>query len=100
CSTVLVSGVGLAHDALFLAVPVTLFFGSAFVEQLLTLHQGDLAFYLVLFPVERERDAGIACLIHLADDLGDFLGVQQQFAGAGRVRNHMGRGGVQRRDVG
>ncbi len=60
-------GVCVPHDALLLAVPVAFFFGGPLVELLLAFNEGNLAFNLVLFPIERKRDAGMAGLVHLAD---------------------------------
>ena len=38
------------HDAGFFAIPVTLFFGSAFIVGFLTLGEADIYFYLGTFP--------------------------------------------------
>ena len=46
-----------------------------------------------------DRHQRVAGPLNLADQLADFVGVEQQFAGAGRVGMHMGGSLGQRRDV-
>src|SRR5690606_11064929 len=82
----------LAQQALLLALPVALLLGLALVVLLLALGEADLHLHAALGVMQVERHQRIAALLHLADELADLLGVQQQLARAGRVRAHVGRG--------
>ena len=64
-------------NTLLLAVPVPFFLCCALVKQLLAFHQSDFALYLVLFPVHRQWNSGVAGLIYLPHNFANFFGVQQ-----------------------
>ena len=89
----------LTHDTCFLAIPVALLLGGALVMKLLAAYQGQFAFDQVLFPVEFERHAGVPLLLRLREDLGDFLAMQEQLAGPGRVRQNVCARRVERHDM-
>src|SRR5471032_3464145 len=85
------SMLGAAHDLRFFAFPVALFLGFAFVVELLALCKADLAFHAAALVVEVQRDKRMTFLLDLADELRDLFTVQQQLAGADRVRMDVGR---------
>ena len=61
-------------------------FGFALVPQLLAFGQGEFNLHSTVLEVHPRGDEGQALLLGLADELADFLLVDQQFAGAqGRV---------------
>ena len=68
--------------------------GITLVVFLLALAQCNLALDQVLAPIPGQADAGIALLLYGSGELVEFAGIEQQFARAHRVGNHMGaRGG-------
>jgi hypothetical protein len=84
-----------AHGALFFDLPVALLFGIALVVFLLAAGQADLDFDLVALPVHRGGHQGVALALDGADQLVDFLAMQQQFAGASVFGDDVGGGADQ-----
>ncbi len=89
-----------AQEALFLAVPVAFPLGGALVELLLPFGQGDVQLGQSALPVQAHRHAGVAVLLHAAEDAGEFAPVQEQLAVAQRVRGDVSAGGGERLDAG
>src|SRR5690606_4975561 len=94
------SAVGFAYQSLLLAIPVPVLLAGALVVVLLALDQGNLALDQMFFPVERQGDAAVALPRGPGVYLFQLLGGQQQLAGAGRVGDDVGAGGLQGGDVG
>lgn len=88
------------HDARFFPIPLAGLGIFAFVVLFLALHQTDLDLDPALFPVEGERDDGIALTGNQAFELVEFTTAQQQFAGTGRVTHHMAGGRLQWQEAG
>jgi hypothetical protein len=88
----------LLHGALLVAFPVALLDRGALVVQLLALGDADLELDPALFPVHGGGHQGVALAFDQADELVELVAVQQQFAGARRVRRDVGGGAQQRVD--
>ena len=89
---------GMAHQALFLALPVPLFEAVALVVIGLALGESDFALDHVFVPVQRQGDAGVALGLYGAGDLVDFAAIEQQLARPGGLGHEVGGDGLQRRD--
>lgn len=70
------------HDAFFLALPVFFACRIALVEQLLAAAQREVQLDAAVLVVQVQRHQGVAALFDLADQLADFLGLEQQLARA------------------
>ena len=68
---------GVAHNALLLAIPVPLFCILAFIKVRFTLGQGNFTFHQVVFPVEGGTDAGMSLLVDASFQLGQFPAIEQ-----------------------
>src|SRR3546814_3231316 len=92
CSSDLRSGFGVvSHDPALFALPVPLLLGIALVVFFLALGEADFKLGAAFFPVQVERDKGVAGAFDLADQHRQFAFVQQQFAGARGVGDFVGR---------
>ena len=83
------------QQALLIALPIAVFFDIAFIVLLFAFGEANLAFGAALFPVQGERDGGIAFALNGSQQVGDFLCVQQELAGALGFGVDVGGGGVQ-----
>ena len=83
------------HQALLIALPIAVFFDIAFIVLLFAFGEANLAFGAALFPVQGERDGGIAFALNGPQQVGDFLCVQQELAGALGFGMDVGGGGVE-----
>src|SRR5699024_9180722 len=88
----------LFENPAFSALPVLFLFGAPLVVLLLAGSYGDLDFHFTLFPVYGGRDYRLPLALDQADQAVDFAPMQQQAAGAHRVRCDMGGYRRQRRD--
>ncbi len=77
------------HYTLLFDIPFAAFDGFSFVVQFFTLAQGDIAFDLAALPEQAERDHGITFSVHRADQVMNFLFIEQQFAASGWVRHYV-----------
>ena len=90
----------LLHDFLLLTLPVALFLGFAFVVHFFTFRHADFTFDAAVQKMQIERNQRVAGTLDFADQLADFSLVEQEFAGAYRIRVDMGGGGRQGADMG
>lgn len=88
------------HDAGFFPIPFAGLGIFALVVLFLALHQADLDLDPALFPVEGEGNYGVALTGDQAFELVEFTTAQQQFAGAGRVTDHVAGGRLQWQEAG
>ena len=72
----------MAHDALFVAIPVAVFFRRALVVLLFAGGNRDFTFNVRAFPVHSQGDAGTAFLLGGFEQFADFTAMQQQFTRA------------------
>src|SRR3990167_1520965 len=93
------SAVAALHGALDLALALAVLDGVALVVLGLALGQGDLAFHEAVFPVQIQRNQGVALLLDLADQALDLVFFQQQLLGACGFGGDMRRGRVERVDL-
>ncbi len=93
-----VASTGFQHPLHF-PIGFTLLDGCALVVRLFTLGEADFQLGAAMLPVELQRDEGVALALGGADQLVQFLAVQQQLAGARRVRLDMRGGRGQRREM-
>src|SRR5687767_1328959 len=91
--------VAVAHDALFVALPVAVFLDGALVVFLLAAREPDLALGAVLLPVERERHERVALALDGADETVDLVAVEQQLSRAARIGDDVRRRRQERRDL-
>ena len=66
----------MAHNPLFLTIPVALFLILTFVEIGLAFGEGDLALHQMIFPVQRGAHTGMALLIHPGFKLVEFATIE------------------------
>src|SRR5512143_2400134 len=88
----------LPQRALLFPVPVTFLLGVALVMVLLAARERDLDLDTIVLPVHRGRHDRVTLALDRADQLVDFLFVQQQLARAPIIGNDMGRRRQQRRN--
>ena len=67
-----------AHDALLFTIPIAFFFRVALVVILLAFGQGHFRFDLVALPIQGGGDDGVTVPLHFANQLIDFLPMEQQ----------------------
>ena len=67
---------------------------------MLALGQTNLQFGAAVLPVEFERHDGVTTAFHRTDQAIEFVAVEQEFAAAHRVGHLVGRGRLERRDMG
>ena len=63
----------MAHQALFVSLPVAIFLGIALVVLLLALGQANLAFGAAIFPIKRQGDGRVTFAFDRAPQPRDFL---------------------------
>jgi len=84
----------MSQQSLLVALPVAVFLGVALVVLLLAFGEPDLTFGPAILPVQRQRNGRVALALHGADEVRNFTGVKQQFAGALGVGLDVGGGGL------
>lgn len=79
-----------AQQALFLALPFTLFFRFALVMLFFAFGEPDFKFDFSARVMYIKRHQRVTGALHFADQPVDFLGAQQQFAGTRGIGHNMG----------
>ena len=87
------------ENAQFVALPVAILVGGAFIVELFTFCQSDFDFYPAFFPVQGQRDQSVALAFDMADQPVQFTAVEQQFTRSRGFRMNVGGGGWQGGDV-
>ena len=91
--------ISVAHNALFIDLPLTIFLGGALVVILLTFGERYLALNEVALPIQFHGDTGVAFLVHGREKLSELFAVQQQLLCARGVGDDMSARCVEWRDL-
>ena len=70
--------ISVAHDTLFIDLPLTIFLGGALVVVLLTLGERYLTLNKVALPIQFHGDTGVAFLMHGREKLSELFAVKEQ----------------------
>ena len=91
--------ISVAHDALFIDLPLTIFLGGALVVVLLTFGERYLTFDEVSLPIQFHGNTGVAFLVYGREKLSELFAVQEQLLYARGVGDDMGARCVEWRDL-
>ena len=91
--------ISVAHNALFIDLPLTIFFSGALVVVLLTFGERYLTLNEVALPIQFHGDTGVAFLVYGREKLSELFAVQEQLLYARGVGDDMGARCVEWRDL-
>ena len=91
--------ISVAHNALFIDLPLTIFFSGALVVVLLTFGERYLTLNEVSLPIQFHGDTGVAFLVYGREKLSELFAVQEQLLYARGVGDDMGARCVEWRDL-
>ena len=91
--------IGVAHNALFIDLPLAIFFSGALVVVLLTFGERYLTLNEVALPIQFHGDTGVAFLVNGAKSLASSLLCRSSFFSARGVGDDMGARCIEWRDL-
>ena len=91
--------ISVAHNPLFIDLPLTIFFSGALVVVLLTFGERYLTLNEVSLPIQFHGDTGVAFLVYGREKLSELFAVQEQLLYARGVGDDMGARCVEWRDL-